>query len=90
MAFRLVGVKPLSEPMLEYCKLDPWERNSIKFNQNSCIFIQGNAFENVVWKMTAILSRPQCVNIHITGKWQSLDGPSIKKAALEDMGQWST
>ena len=26
------------------------------------IFIQENAFENVVWKMAAILSRPQCVN----------------------------
>ena len=29
--------------------------------QNSYIFIQENAFENVVWKMAAILSRPQCV-----------------------------
>ena len=25
-------------------------------------FLQENAFENVVWKMAAILSRPQCVN----------------------------
>ena len=32
------------------------------FNQNSCIFIHGNAFKNVVWKMAAILSWPQCVN----------------------------
>ena len=32
------------------------------FNQNSYIFIQENAFEKVVWKMAAILSRPQCVN----------------------------
>ena len=30
---------------------------------NSYIFIQENAFENVVWKMSAILSRPQYVNI---------------------------
>ena len=30
-------------------------------NRNSCIFIQENAFENVVWKMAAILSRPPCV-----------------------------
>ena len=28
----------------------------------SFIFIQENAYENVVWKMAAILSRPQCVN----------------------------
>ena len=31
-------------------------------NQNLYIFIQENAFENVVWNMAAILSRPQCVN----------------------------
>ena len=31
-------------------------------NQNSNIFTQENAFENVVWKMAAILSRSQCVN----------------------------
>ena len=30
-------------------------------NRNLYIFIQENAFENVVWKMVAILSRPQCV-----------------------------
>ena len=33
-----------------------------QMNRNSIIFIQENAFENVVWKMTSILSRPQCVN----------------------------
>ena len=32
------------------------------FNRNSCIFIPENAFENVVWKMAAILSRSQCVS----------------------------
>ena len=31
-------------------------------NENSYIFIQENAFENVVCEMSAILSRPQCVN----------------------------
>ena len=32
------------------------------FNRNSNIFIQKeHSFENVVWKMAAILSRPQCV-----------------------------
>ena len=31
------------------------------FNRNSNIFIQENTFENVVWKMAAILSRLQCV-----------------------------
>ena len=32
------------------------------FNRNLYIFIQVNAFENVVWKMAAILSRLQCVS----------------------------
>ena len=31
-------------------------------NQTSNIFFQENAFENIVWKMAAILSRPQCVD----------------------------
>ena len=39
-------------------------RNKLKWNlnQNSYIFIQENAFENVFCKMTAILYQPQCVN----------------------------
>ena len=39
-------------------------RNRFHWNVkwNELIFIQENAFENVVWKMAAILSRPQCVN----------------------------
>ena len=27
MAWRLVGTKPLSEPVLDYCLLDPKEKN---------------------------------------------------------------
>ena len=39
-------------------------RNKIQwnFNRNIYIFDQENPFENVVWKMSVILSRPQCVN----------------------------
>ena len=39
-------------------------RNKFQWNlkQNSYIFIQENALENVVWKIAAILSLPQCVN----------------------------
>ena len=33
-----------------------------KFNQNTVIFIEENARENVVCEMASILSRPQCVN----------------------------
>ena len=31
MACRLFGAKPLPEPMLTYCQLDPWEQTSVKF-----------------------------------------------------------
>ena len=31
MACRLSGAKPLPEPMLPYCYLDPWEQNAVKF-----------------------------------------------------------
>ena len=38
-------------------------RNKLQWNRkrNSYTFIQENAFEDVVWKMAAILPRPQCV-----------------------------
>ena len=38
--------------------------NKFQWNliQDLYIFIQDNAFENVVWKMAAKLSQPQCVN----------------------------
>ena len=35
---------------------------SENFNCNGNIYIKENVFENVVWKMSAILSRPKCVN----------------------------
>ena len=38
-----------------------WNKFQWNVNRNSYIFIQENPFEKVVWKMAAILSRPQCV-----------------------------
>ena len=57
MARRLYGVKPLSEPMLVFCQLDPWLETSVKFNQNQKILIQENAFE-----IPPILSQPSWVD----------------------------
>ena len=54
----LFSTKLLCEPMLEYCHLDLWSILQWKFNRNSYIFIQEPTFENVVWKMAAILSQP--------------------------------
>ena len=42
--------------------IGPWGTHfSEIFNRNSYIFIQENAFQNVVCEMASILSRPQCV-----------------------------
>ena len=65
MACRLIGVKPLSEPMLIYCKLNPLEQTSLKFELNALTFLEEIAFENVICKMSAILFWPQCVNTSI-------------------------
>ena len=59
MAWHWTGDKPLSEPMLPYCQLDPLDWN---LNQNTTIFIEENSFENVMRKVAAILSQPQYAN----------------------------
>ena len=61
MACDLIGAKPLTEPMLTYYQLDPWEQISMIFKYK--IRIQENAFENVAWEMAVILSRPQFVSM---------------------------
>ena len=61
IACRLFGAKPLSEPMLPYSQLDTKEHISVKCYSRLKNIILGNAFENVVCKMVAILSRPQMV-----------------------------
>ena len=60
MACRLFGAKPLSEPMLLYCQLDPI---SVKFflKVKKFSFTEIHLKMCVICKMTAILSQPQCV-----------------------------
>ena len=48
MACRLFGDNPLSEPMMIYGQLDSKEQTN--FIWNSKVFIQGNAFEEVICK----------------------------------------
>ena len=61
MACRLDGAKPLSETMLDYCYLNPYEQTSVKFQSEFKHFIHENALENVVCEIASILSRPQCI-----------------------------
>ena len=60
MACRLLGAKPLSEPMLEYCQLDPCNKLHRNLNRNSNIFIEEDALEIVVWKR-----RPFCLGLNV-------------------------
>ena len=73
MACRLDGAKPLSEPMLGYCQMNPKEQISVKLKKNSEFFIQENAFENVVCEMATILCRGRWVkkyyNAHVFVLW---------------------
>ena len=54
------------------------------FNRNSYTFIQENPFENAVWKMTAILPRPQWVNRLLPGDEYMLKwiGSSLVQAKI--------
>ena len=58
MASCLFGTKPISEPMLPYCQLDPKEHISVKFYLKFKTFIQENALENTVCEMAVILFLP--------------------------------
>ena len=46
MACRMIGAKPLSEPML-CCSMDHWEQILMKFDRKFEPFIRENSFENV-------------------------------------------
>ena len=63
MAFRLYSAKPLSVTNAGILLIKPLENKlQWNFSLNLIIFIQENAFENVIRKLAAILSQPQCVN----------------------------
>ena len=61
MACHLNGTKPSSEPILEYCKLDPWEEIPMKselkyknFHSRKCI-----------WKCRLQKWRPSCLGLNV-------------------------
>ena len=62
MACSLVIAKPLSEAMLKIVNSIPGNKLQWILNRNSFILIQENAFENIAWKMAAVLFGPQYVN----------------------------
>ena len=52
------------------------------FNRNPYLFIQENSFESVVWKMAAMLYRPQCVNT-IASQWDILEVAELLSESSE-------
>ena len=62
MAGHLFGAKPLPEPMLTYCQMDPKEQTSEKFESKYKTFPSWKPFEDVVCEMADILSRGRWVN----------------------------
>ena len=54
MAWRLIGTKPFSEPMLPYYQLDTKEHISVKFYLKFKSFQSWKRVENVVGEMATI------------------------------------
>ena len=61
----------------------------MKFNRNSDIFIQENAFETVVCEMTTILSRPQSVKQCLKEVGRSAVGSFLADNRVKDWKQSS-
>ena len=72
MACRLFGTGPLSESMLIYLNKHKLQGN---LDRNVMIFTEQNVFENAVWKIEAILFRPQC--LRHSQRWHCSDGFNI-------------
>ena len=60
MACRLFDAKPLSEPMLPYCQLDPKEHISIKFHLKF-----KRKFKEMHLKMSSAKWRPLCLSLNV-------------------------
>ena len=57
----------------------------LNFNQNTTIFIQWNEFRNVVCKLVAILSLPQCFNSSLPeSRWRWLCRPYCRSIILNE------
>ena len=61
MACRLFGAKPLSEPMLPYCQLDPKEHISVKF----CLKLRSFHSRKCTGKCRLPKGRPSCLGLYV-------------------------
>ena len=67
MACHFFGANRFMNQCLNIVNLTLGNKSQWKFNRNTYIFVRENAFENVVWKIAAILSRFRL------GSWPNLD-----------------
>ena len=70
MACHLYGTKPLPEPVLIYCQLDPWQQTPVTFKLKYKLFvliryIWKHQLENIVYRVLAFLFRSQFVKANI-------------------------
>ena len=70
MACRLVGAKPYLNRCWNIVNWTLGNKLQWNYNRNSNIFIEENAFENVVCEMMFISSRPQCVKVKSKSKYK--------------------
>ena len=81
MAYRLLGTKPLSEPMRPYCQLDPKEHNSVKVRKFS--------FTELPLKMSSAKWQPFCLGLNMlryttpAARWRWLCMWQIQELVLE-------
>ena len=70
-ACRLLGAKPLPEPMLAYCQLDSWEQISVKFESEKFVWQNGGHFlQGEMSYCFKILFR--CILMGLKDKWSLL------------------
>ena len=79
MACRLSGAKPLSEPMLTYCRLEPKEHISIEFYLKFEKFHSWNPFEHVVREI-----RP----FYPGGRWVNNISAISYRATTDNISLW--
>ena len=68
MACRLTGAKPLSEPMMGYCLLDPWGRTNFS---EILIGIQTFSLKKIQLKMSSGKWWPFCLGLDVLSKMWS-------------------
>ena len=89
IAYRLFRAKPLPEPMLIYCQIEPYEQSSVKFYliEAKTFSLTKLNFKMSYAKVVAIFSRPQCVNV--VGDYKLHVGTSSAALVLTQFAQGS-